>query len=68
MSKLDALVNAIDTEMDRDKRKQLIYDLQDYQREVFPVAYILQMGSIHGTSAKLDWWQPRTDEKVWLFQ
>ncbi len=67
-SKLDALVNAIDSEMDRDKRKQLIYDLQDYQRQVFPVAYIVQMGSIHGTSAKLDWWQPRTDEKVWLFQ
>ena len=66
--KLDALIDAIDTEMDRDKRKQLIFDLQAYQREVFPVAYVLQMGSIHGTSPKLDWWQPRSDEKVWLFQ
>jgi hypothetical protein len=54
--------------MDRDKRKQLIYDLQDYQRQLFPMTYILQMGSINGTSSKLDWWQPRSDEKVWMFQ
>ena len=67
-AKLDALINAIDVEMDRDKRKQLIIDLQRYQREIYPVAYVLQMGSIHGTSAKLDWWQPRSDEKVWLFK
>jgi ABC-type transport system substrate-binding protein len=65
--KLDALVNAIDSEMDRDRRKQLIFDLQDYQRKFFPVAYLLQMGSIHATSNKLDWWQPRADEKLWLF-
>src|SRR5262249_21407524 len=67
-AKLDALIAAIDTEMDRDKRKQLIYDLQDYQRQIFPMTYILQMGSINGTSSKLDWWQPRSDEKVWVFQ
>ena len=67
-AKLDALINAIDTEMDQDKRKKLIYDLQDYQREIFPVAYILQMGMIHATSPKLDWWEPRADEKVWMFQ
>jgi peptide/nickel transport system substrate-binding protein len=67
-AKLDALVTAIDTEMDRDKRRQLIYDLQDYQRQIFPMTYILQMGSINGTSSKLDWWQPRSDEKVWMFQ
>jgi peptide/nickel transport system substrate-binding protein len=66
--KLDAMIAAIDTEMDRDRRKQLIYDLQDYQRQQFPVAYVLQMGSIHGTSSKLDWWEPRSDEKVWLFR
>jgi peptide/nickel transport system substrate-binding protein len=66
--KLDGLINRIDTEMDRDKRQTLIHDLQDYQRETFPVAYILQMGSIHATSGKLDWWEPRSDEKVWLFR
>ncbi len=66
--KLDALINAIDVEMDRDKRRQLIHDLQDYQRQIFPVAYVLQMGAIYGTSGKLDWWEPRSDEKVWLFR
>ena len=37
-AKLDALINAIDVEMDRDKRKQLILDLQHYQREIWPVS------------------------------
>jgi peptide/nickel transport system substrate-binding protein len=67
-AKLDDLITRIDSEMDRDKREAMIRELQDYQRQVFPVAYILQMGSIHATSAKLDWWQPRSDEKVWLFR
>jgi peptide/nickel transport system substrate-binding protein len=66
-ARLDAMVDAIDTEMDRDRRKQLIYELQDYQREIFPITYILQMGFIYGTSPKLDWWQPRADEKVWMY-
>jgi hypothetical protein len=26
------------------------------------------MGAIYGTSSKLDWWEPRSDEKVWLFR
>jgi peptide/nickel transport system substrate-binding protein len=66
--KLDALIDAIEGEMDPAKRKALIYQEQDYMREAYPMAYIVQLGAIFGTSAKLDWWQPRSDERVWLYQ
>jgi peptide/nickel transport system substrate-binding protein len=66
--KLDAMIDAINVQMDRGKREQMIRDLQHYERKVFPVAYVLQMGTIHATSPKLGWWQPRADEKVWLFR
>ena len=66
--KLDALIEAIDREMDPAKRKALIYQEQDYLRESFPIAPVVQLGAIFGTSSKLDWWQPRSDEKVWLYQ
>jgi hypothetical protein len=31
---------------------------QEYMRHSFPLAYLLQMGTITGVSAKLDWWEP----------
>jgi peptide/nickel transport system substrate-binding protein len=66
--KLDAMIDAIEGEMDSGKRKDLIYQEQDYLRQAYPMAFVVQLGSIYGTSAKLDWWQPRSDEKVWLYQ
>ncbi len=60
--KLDELINAIKTEMDPGKRKALILKQQDYMRETFPVAYLIQMGTLCGVSAKLDWWTPRAND------
>jgi peptide/nickel transport system substrate-binding protein len=56
--KLDEILKAIASEMDPDKRKALIMQQQEYMRHSFPLAYLLQMGTITGVSAKLDWWEP----------
>ena len=53
---------------DRDKRKALIFELQAYMRQSFPTAYLVQLGGIYGVSARADWWSPRNDDKVLLFQ
>ena len=66
--KLDEIVHRIEREMDRDKRKALILDQQAYMRESFPTAYLVQLGGIYGVSARADWWQPRYDDKVWVYQ
>jgi peptide/nickel transport system substrate-binding protein len=67
-AKLDALIDRIEGEMNPETRKALIYEEQAYLRETFPIASVVQLGAIFGTSAKLDWWQPRPDEKVWLYK
>ena len=61
--KLDALMQTVRTEMDVEKRKKLIYQQQDFMRETFPVAYLIQMGIVIGVSPKLKDWQPQPDEK-----
>ncbi len=66
--KLDALLDQIATEMDPEKRKALIFEEQDYLRQMHPVAYLLRMGVIAGVSRKLDWWKLRADEKYYFFQ
>jgi peptide/nickel transport system substrate-binding protein len=66
--KLDEIIRAIEREMDRDKRKALIFQLQDYMRQSFPTAYLVQLGGIYGVSNRADWWSPRPDDKVLLFQ
>jgi peptide/nickel transport system substrate-binding protein len=66
--KLDEIVHAIEGEMDRGKRKALIYKLQDYMRETFPTAYLAQLGGIYGVSKRADWWSPRHDDKVLVYQ
>ncbi len=60
--KLDALMLQIKSEMNPDKRKALILEQQRYMRETWPVAYIAQMGTIAGVSAKMDWWQPSPND------
>ena len=65
---LDDFVRRIEREMDREKRKALIYDLQAYMRESFPTAYLLQLGGIYGVSTRADWWEPRYDDKVWVYR
>ncbi len=55
---LDTLINAIKTEMDADKRRALIIKQQEYMHQNFPIAYLLQIGIICGTSPKLAWWEP----------
>src|SRR5258708_23925423 len=60
--KLDELINAIKTEMDPGKRKALILKQQDYMRETFPVAYLIQMGTLCCVAAKLDLRTPRAND------
>jgi peptide/nickel transport system substrate-binding protein len=56
---LDKLMAEIKQEMDPAKRKALILKQQDYMREAWPVAYLIQIGIVCGASPKLDWWHPR---------
>jgi peptide/nickel transport system substrate-binding protein len=65
---IDKVLDDIAREMDPAKRAQLIRLEQDLIRQHHPLAYLVQMGDIYGTSRKVDWWEPRGDEKVWLFQ
>jgi peptide/nickel transport system substrate-binding protein len=66
---LDQLLTKIATEMDPEKRKAMIFEEQDYlRREVYPITYLVQMGLICAVSPKLAWFQPRSDEKYFLFQ
>jgi len=57
-----SLIKAIASEMDPDKRKALIMRQQDYMRQAFPIAYLLQIGIIAGVSGKLDWWEPAVND------
>ena len=66
--KLDAIIAAIKSEMNPDKRKALILQQQDYMRETFPIAYLLQMGIVCGASAKLAWWEPRQNDAHQFYQ
>ncbi len=68
MPEMDKLLDQIASEMDPGKRAQLIRQEQEMIRAKFPAAYLVQMGDIYGRSKKAEWWQPRGDEKVWLFQ
>ena len=64
---LDDLFTRMSREMDPEKRKALLFEQQDYMRQSFPMVYVVQMGIINGTSAKLDWFQPRSDERYYFF-
>ena len=68
MPDFDKLLDQIASEMDPNRRAQMIRQEQEYIREHMPVAYLVQMGDIYGRSKKAEWWKPRADEKVWLFQ
>lgn len=56
--KLDELMKAIASEMNADKRRALIVRQQEYMRQSFPIAYLLQTGIITGMSQKMDWFEP----------
>jgi peptide/nickel transport system substrate-binding protein len=64
---LDDLFARMSREMDPVKRRALLFEQQDYLRKSFPMVYVVQMGIIAGTSAKLDWYQPRLDERYYFF-
>ena len=64
---LDDLFGRMSSEMDPAKRKALLFEQQDYMRQSFPMVYITQMGVIAGVSAKLDWYEPRSDERYYFF-
>ena len=66
---LDELLDRIASEMDPEKRKALIFEEQDYlRREVYPITYVVQMGLLCAVSQKLDWFEPRPDEKYYFFK
>ena len=65
--KLDDLFARMPREMDPDKRKALLFEQQDYTRTTFLMVYVVQMGIIVGAPQKLDWYQPRLDERYCFF-
>ena len=55
--------------MNPDKRRALIFEQQDYlRREVYPITYVVQMGLLCAVSQKLDWFEPRPDEKYYFYR
>jgi peptide/nickel transport system substrate-binding protein len=65
----DRLLGRIATEMNPQKRKEMLFEEQAYiRREVFPVSYVVQMGSILGVSPKLAWFAPRPDDKYFFYR
>jgi peptide/nickel transport system substrate-binding protein len=56
--KLDALMKRIESEMNPEARKALIFEQQKYMRESWPVAYLQMMGTVTAVSSKLSWFQP----------
>ncbi len=67
-SELDKLIRRAETEMNPDARKAILQDIQNYERRESTAIYMVQIGDVYGASSKLDKWQPRSDEKVWMFR
>lgn len=65
---LDKLIKSAETEMNPDARKAIIQNIQTYVRNNSTAAYIVQLGDVYGVSSKIANWQPRSDEKVWVFK
>jgi len=65
---LDALVTQIASEMDPDKRRELIAKQRAFEGENFPVIYILQLGLLGGVSEKLKGWDMQADERYMFYQ
>ena len=63
---LDAIVDKASVEMDPEKRKAYLFELQDYQRKEVPMIYVNQIGMIVGVSKKLADWQLRPDERIYF--
>ena len=66
--KLDEIIKAVAGEMNPDKRRALIMKQQEYMRQSYPIAYLLQTGIITAVSPKLDWWEPVPNDAHRFYQ
>ena len=65
---LDKLIRAAEMEMNPEARKSILQQIQQYERKKSTAIYLVQIGDVYGVTSKIDKWQPRSDEKVWLYK
>ncbi len=56
------------TTLDRNKRMKIYKKISEILREEAPIAFLYQQVDIYGVSNKFDWWKPRADQNIWMFQ
>jgi peptide/nickel transport system substrate-binding protein len=59
----DTLLQQVGTEMDSDKRAELIAQQRAFEAENFPAIYIVQLGVLGAVSGKLADWNMQADER-----
>ena len=63
---LDALLDAAHTTVDREARRAAYSDVLARLQEQAPMIFLYKPQDLYGVSERLDW-QPRTDERLWLY-
>lgn len=56
------------TTLDENKRMQIYKKISEIIREDAAIAFLYQQVDIYGVNKKFDWWKPRADENLWMFQ
>lgn len=65
---LDKLLETVATEMDPDKRRELIVKQREFESANFPAIYIVQLGVLGGAGPKLKDWDMQADERYTFHQ
>ncbi|MCC5972104.1 MAG: hypothetical protein JJU15_19370 [Pararhodobacter sp.] len=67
-AEFDQLLDQIGSEMDPDRRHELIVQQREFEAENFPAIYILQLGVLGAVSGKLADWDMQADERYTFHQ
>jgi peptide/nickel transport system substrate-binding protein len=62
-AEFDELLAQIASEMDPERRRELIVQQREWEAENHPAIYIVQLGVLGGVSARLAEWQMQADER-----
>ena len=64
----DRLVLEARTIVDQNKRLNIYKKVSEIYREDAPFLYLYQQADIYGINKKCNWWKPRADSSIWIFQ
>ena len=56
------------TTLDQNKRLEIYKKVSEIMHEDAPIGFLWQQVNIHGVNKKFDWWKPRADQNIWMFQ